>query len=134
MRTHYERTTRKPKMIKTINHAKSISDDELLKVCADYFNELANGYYFEYEEVHFDENTKTYLESDGSKSYSSVNDFCNEIAYWLSCYYESGNTRYEDEYNDRKAFLKFLEVFKPYCEKINLDWIPMNKDTEFLFK
>ena len=45
--SRYERTTRKPTMIKAINLAKDNSDD-LLALCAKYFNELANGYYFAY--------------------------------------------------------------------------------------
>ncbi len=49
----YERTTRKPTMIKAVHHAMQ-SSSELLAICAKFWNELANGYYLEHEEVHFD--------------------------------------------------------------------------------
>ena len=50
----YERTTRKPTMIKSVFSALVSGQSELLAIGAKYFNELANGYFFEYEEVHFD--------------------------------------------------------------------------------
>lgn len=49
----YERTTRKPTMIKAVHHATQ-SSSELLAICAKYWNELANSYYLGHEEVHFD--------------------------------------------------------------------------------
>lgn len=129
----YERTTRKPTMIKTV-HSAMMSKSDLLAQGAKYFNELANGYYFEYEEVHFDCDKDAWVESDGNKSYSTIDDFCAEISYWLSCYYESGNCRHDEEFAHRKAFIKYLEVFKPFCKEKHTRWIPHNKETEFLFK
>ena len=46
-----------------------------------------------------------------------IDDFCAEASYWLSCYYESGHCRHEEEYTHRKAFIKFLDVFKPFCKE-----------------
>ena len=128
----YERTTRKPTMIKAINSAKDNSDT-LLALCAKYFNEFANEYFFEYE-VHFDADKDAWVESDCEKSYSSIDDFCKEVSYWLSCYYESGNCRHDEEYKDRKAFLKYLEVFKSSCKEKHTKWIPYIEETKFLFE
>ena len=116
----YERTTRKPTMIKSVHHAMQ-SSSELLAICAKYWNELANGYYLEYEEVHFDPSKDAWVESENDEnSYSTVDDFCDEASYWLSCYYESGHCRHEEEYTHRKAFIKFLDVFKPFCKEKNI--------------
>ena len=130
----YERTTRKPTMINSVCHALICGQSELLAIGAKYFNELANGYFFEYEEVHFDADKDTWIESDGENSYSSIDDFCDEVSYWLSCYYESGHCRHEEEYKDRKAFLKYLEVFKPHCKEKHTKWIPYIEETKFLFE
>ena len=129
-----ERTTRKPTMIKSVMNALIGGQSELLAIGAKYFNELANGYGFEYEEVHFDCDKDAWIESDSEKSYSSIDDFCDEISYWLSCYYESGHCRHEEEYKDRKAFLKYLEVFKPSCKETHTKWIPYIEETKFLFE
>ena len=129
----YERTTRKPTMVKAVNSAKDNSDD-LIALCARYFNELANGYYFEYEEVTYDIERHCWVESENKdNTYSSVDDFCSEISYWLSCYYEGGNCRHEEEFKDRKAFLKYLEVFKAHCKEKHNRWIPYIEETKFLF-
>lgn len=132
--SRYEKTTRKPTMINSIMHALIIGQSELLAIGAKYFNELANGYFFEYEEVHFDADKDSWVSSDSEKSYSSIDDFCEEISYWLSCYYESGHCRHDEEYKDRKAFLKYLEVFKPYCKEKHTKWIPYIEETKFLFE
>ena len=129
-----ERTTRKLTMVKSVMHALISGQSELLAIGAKYFNELANGYFFEYEEVHFDCDKDAWIESDGEKSYSSIDDFCDEISYWLSCYYESGHCRHDEEYKDRKAFLKYLEVFKPHCKEKHNRWIPYKEETKFLFE
>ena len=130
----YERTTRKPTMIKTINSAKDNSA-ELLAICAKYWNELANGYYLEHEEVHFDADKDAWVESESvENTYSTVDDFCAEASYWLSCYYESGHCRHEEEFKDRKAFIKFLDVFKPFCKEKHTKWIPYIEETKFLFE
>lgn len=127
----YERTTRKPTMLKSIAN---LHDDELLAMCAKYWNELANGYYLEYEEVHFDPNKNAWVEFDGEgNTYNTVDDFCKEASYWLSCYYECGNCRHEEEYAHRKAFIKFLDVFKPFCKEKHTKWIPYIEETKFLF-
>ena len=129
----YERTTRKPTMIKTVHHATQ-SSSELLAICAKYWNELANGYYLEQEEVHFDPSKDAWVESESAEnSYSTVDDFCEEASYWLSCYYENGHRRHEEEFEDRKAFIKFLDVFKPFCKEKHTKWIPYNEETKFLF-
>ena len=129
----YERTTRKPTMIKAINAVKDSSSD-LLALCAKYWNELALGYYLEHEEVHFDSDKKVWVEHESAEnSYSSVDDFCAEASYWLSCYYESGHCRHEEEYAHRKAFIKFLDVFKPFCKEKHTKWIPYVEETKFLF-
>jgi hypothetical protein len=128
-----ERTTRKNKMINTVFHALVSGQSELLAVGAKYFNELMNGYYLEHEEVHFNCDDGSWVDNDGCK-YSSIDDFCEEVSYWLSCYYESGHCRHEgEEYKDRKAFIKYLEVFKSSCKEKHTRWIPHNKETEFLF-
>ena len=63
-----------------------------------------------------------------------IDDFCAEASYWLSCYYESGHCRNEgEEFKDRKAFIKFLDVFKPFCKEKHTKWIPYNEETKFLF-
>ena len=68
----YERTTRKPTMIKAVHHAMQ-SSSELLALCAKYWNELANGYYLEHEEVHFDADKDAWIESDNKgNTYSTV--------------------------------------------------------------
>ena len=132
--SRYERTTRKPTMIKSVMHALISGQSELLAIGAKYFNELANGYGFEYEEVHFDCDKDAWIESDGEKLYSSIDDFCDEFYYWLSCYYESGHCRHEEEYKDRKVFLKYLEVFKSSCKEKHTKWIPYIEETKFLFE
>lgn len=130
----YERTTRKPTMIKAVHHAMQ-SSSELLALCAKYWNELANGYYLEHEEVHFDPSKDAWVESESAEnSYSTVDDFCAEASYWLSCYYENGHCRNEsEEFKDRKAFIKFLDVFKPFCKEKHTKWIPYIGETKFLF-
>lgn len=129
----YERTTRKPTMIKAVHHAMQYSS-ELLAICAKYWNELANGYYLKYEEVHFDPSKDAWVESESAEnSYSTVDDFCAEASYWLSCYYEYGHYRHEEEFKDRKAFIKFLDVFKPFCKEKHTKWIPYIEETKFLF-
>ena len=127
-----EKTTRKPTMIKNIGYAKCNSE-KLLEFGAKYFNEFANGYYLEHEEVHFDSDMKAWIDTEGN-SYKSIDDFCQEVSYWLSCYYEGGHCRHEEEYNDRRAFLKYMEVFKDYCKEKHTHWIPYNKETAFLFE
>lgn len=109
------------------------TEEQVFDLCAKYFNELANGYFFEHEVV--TKKGKVYRESESDENYyRDVLDFCNEISYWLSCYYEYGNIRHDAEYNDRKAFIKFLKVFQPYCkEEISNRWIPHRKETAFLF-
>ena len=131
-----ERTTRKPTMVKSVMHALISGQSELLALCAKYWNELANGYYLEHEEVHFDADKDAWVESDTSvEPYRTVDDFCKEASYWLSCYYESGHCRNEgEEYKDRKAFLKYLEVFKPFCKEKHTKWIPYIEETKFLFE
>jgi hypothetical protein len=130
----YERTARKPTMIKAVHHAMQSSSD-LLALCAKYWNELANGYYLEYKEVHFDAGNDAWVESeDAENSYSTVDDFCDEASYWLSCYYEGGHCRHEEEYAHRKAFIKFLDVFKPFCKEKHTKWIPYIEETKFLFE
>ena len=110
------------------------SSSELLALCAKYWNELANGYYLEYKEVHFDPSKDAWVESENDEnSYSTVDDFCDEASYWLSCYYESGHCRHEEEYAHRKAFIKFLDVFKPFCKEKHTKWIPCIEETKFLF-
>lgn len=129
----YERTTRKPTMIKAVHHAMQ-SSSELLATCAKFWNELANGYYLKYEEVHFDPSKDAWVESESAEnSYSTVDDFCAEASYWLSCYYEYGHYRHEEEFKDRKAFIKFLDVFKPFCKEKHTKWIPYIEETKFLF-
>lgn len=131
--SRYERTTRKPTMIKAVHHAIQ-SSSELLAICAKYWNELALGYYIEHEEVHFDPSKDVWVESESAENfYSTVDDFCAEASYWLSCYYESGHCRHEEEYAHRKSFLKFLEVFKPFCKEKHTKWIPYIEETKFLF-
>lgn len=131
--SRYERTTRKPTMIKAVNHAME-SSFELLVICAKFWNELANGYYLEHEEVHFDPSKDAWVESESAEnSYSTVDDFCEEASYRLSCYYEGGHCRNEEEFKDRKAFIKFLDVFKPFCNEKHTKWIPYNEETKFLF-
>lgn len=130
----HERTTRKPTMIKAVQHAMQSSSD-LLAICAKFWNELANGYYLEYEEVHFDPSKDAWVESDNKgNAYSTVDDFCDEASYWLSCYYEGGHCRHEEEYAHRKAFIKFLDVFKPFCKEKHTKWIPYIEETKFLFE
>lgn len=96
-------------------------------------------FFFEHEEVHWDEEHQFYVEAESDENtYESVDDFCGEISYWLSCYYESGHCRHEDEYADRLSFIKFLKVFVPLCsdKPVNLGftrWIPRKTETEFLF-
>lgn len=129
----HERTTRKPTMIEAVHHAMQ-SSSELLAICAKYWNELANGYYLEHEEVHFDADIDAWVESDTNvKPYKTVDDFCEEASYWLSYYYEDGNCRHDEKYKDRKAFIKFLDVFKPFCKEKHTEWIPYNEETKFLF-
>ena len=120
--SRYERTTRKPTMIKAVHHAMQ-SSSELLALCAKYWNELANGYYLEHEEVHFDADKDAWVESESA-----------EASYWLSCYYECGHCRHEEEFKDRKAFIKFLDVFKPFCKEKHTKWIPYIEETKFLFE
>lgn len=129
----HERTTRKPTMVKAVHHAMQSSSD-LLALCAKYWNELANGYYLEYEEVHWDASKDAWVEFDGQgNTYKTVDDFCKEASYWLSLYYESGNCRHEEEFAHRKAFIKFLDVFKPFCKEKHTKWIPYIEETKFLF-
>ena len=128
-----ERTTRKPTMIKAVSEVKTLGEKQLLTLCAKYWNELAEGYGIEYEKVHWDSDKGCCVESDGGHIYQTIDDFCNEASYWLSCYYEGGHCRHEEEYNDRKAFLKFLEVFKPFCKDKHTSWIPYKEETKFLF-
>lgn len=129
----YERTTRKPTMIKATHHVMQSSSD-LLTICAKYWNELANGYYLEHKEVHFDADKDAWVESDNKGNiYSTVDDFCDEASYWLSCYYEDGHYRHEEEFKDRKVFIKFLEVFEPFCKEKHTRWIPHIEETKFLF-
>ena len=129
----YERTTRKPTMIKAVHHAMQ-SSSELLAICEKYWNELANGYYLEHKEVHFDPSKDAWVESESAEnSYSTVDDFCEEASYWLSCYYENEHCRHEEEFKDRKAFIKFLDAFKPFCKEKHTKWIPYNEETKFLF-
>jgi hypothetical protein len=122
-------------MIKSVFHASALCETELLAICAKYWNELANGYYLEHEEVHWNADKDAWVESDNKgNTYSTVDDFCAEASYWLSCYYESGHCRNEgEEFKDRKAFIKFLDVFKPFCKEKHTKWIPYIEETKFLF-
>lgn len=109
---------------------------DLLPLCVEYWNELANSYFIEYEELNF--NGSYYENGEKSLEVYNIDDLVLECIYWLSCYYENGNIRHDEEYNDRKAFIKFLTVFIPYS---SLDYsdnmkrleIPCNKETEILF-
>lgn len=103
---------------------------ELLSVAVKYWNELALGYCIEHEELK-SENGK-YINDEKSFTVESIEDVLTECIYWLSCYYENGHCRKEDEYNDRKAFIKFLTVFLPYSNITRLYDIPSDKDTNSL--
>lgn len=133
--TRHKRTTRKPTMVKSVFHASVLGETELLGICAKYWNELALGHYIEHEEVHWDADKDAWVEDDTSiEPYKTVDDFCKEASYWLSCYYEGGHCRHEEEFKDRKAFLKFLKVFKPFCKEKHTKWIPYIEETKFLFE
>ena len=122
-------------MVKSVFHANVLGETELLGICAKYWNELALGYYIEHEEVHWDADKDAWVEDDISiEPYKTVDDFCKEASYWLSCYYECGHCRHEEEFKDRNAFLKFLEVFKPFCKEKHTKWIPYIEETKFLFE
>lgn len=130
-------TMRKDIMIKKLSELKT--ETERLQFCADRFNDMAITYCFEYEVVNYDEQKNCYVEcEDDSRIYESIDDFCGEISYWLSCYYELGHCRHDECYHERLAFLRFLEVFKPYCKKdiksLVSSWLPRNKETIFLFR
>lgn len=125
------KTTRKDVMINAAFHALVSGQSELLAIGAKYFNELMNGYYLEHEAVSFDPD-KGWVDSENYE-YHSIDDFCSEVEYWLSCYYESGHCRHEEEFKDRKAFIKYLEVFKSSCKEKHHKWVPLNPETKFLF-
>lgn len=128
-----EKTTRYPKMSQSIMTALVSGQSELLAIGAKYFNELANGYGLEHEEVHFDCDLDAWIDTEGN-SYKSIDDFCQEVSYWLSCYYEGGHCRHEEEFYDRKAFLKYMKAFKTFCKEKHTNWIPYKKETAFLFE
>ena len=110
---------------------------DLLDLCAKYFNEIVNRYYIEFEEVHWNNEKHAYHDYDEPDNlYKTVDDFCSEIAYWLSCYYESGHCRHEEEYKDRFAFIKFLKVFYPLCSETKYikHWLPCRDEVRFLYQ
>lgn len=109
------KTTRKDIMINIAFHVLVSGQSELLTVGAKYFNELMNDYGLEFNMVHFDCD-KDWVDSENHE-YHSIDDFCVEVEYWLSYYYESGHCRHEEEFKDRKAFIKYLEVFKVNCKE-----------------
>lgn len=112
------KTTQIRTMIKTLANAKS--DKERFDLAAKYWNELAMGYCIEHEYVI--EQNGIYVEDEGKDNkYESISDFVGEAAYWLSCYFESGHCRHEEEFQDRFAFAKFIKVFKPYVDKETFD-------------
>ena len=130
-----EKTTRKPQMKKAVAEAKT--REELVALAVKFWNELALGYCIEHKELA--------LQSDGSYNceentfhVADVSDVYEEALYWLSCYYESGNIRHDDEHHDRHAFLKFVEVFRPYVGDVGpvaSYWgIPRKPENEFLFR
>lgn len=127
------KTTRKDIMINTAFHALISGQSELLAIGAKYFNELMNGYGLEFNVVHFDCDKEGAWVDSENHEYHSIDDFCSEMEYWLSCYYESGHCRHEEEYKDRKAFIKYLEVFKSSCKEKHHKWVPYNSETKFLF-
>lgn len=126
------KTTRKDIMINSAFHALVSGQSELLAIGAKYFNELMSGYYLDHEIVSFDSDKGSYIDSEGYE-YKSIDDFCSEVEYHLSCYYESGHVRHEEEFKDRKAFIKYLEVFKTDCKEKHHKWVPYNSETKFLF-
>lgn len=127
------KTTRKNIMIDSVFHALVSGQSELLSIGAKYFNELMSGYGLEFNIVHFDCDKDSWISSDGFMEHKSIDDFCSEVEYWLSCYYESGHCRHEEEFKDRKAFIKYLEVFKSSCKEKHHKWVPLNPETKFLF-
>lgn len=126
-------------MRKTVEEYKN-SNRDLLPLAVEYWNELASGYYLENSILSYYENTigSCYKNDENDFIVTSIDDIISEVIYWLSCYYEDGNTRKEDEFNDRKAFIKFLSVFIPLSENNFLSefkkWrIPCNNDTMELY-
>ena len=129
-----EKTTRKPQMKKAVAEAKT--RDELMALAVKYWTELALGYFIEHEELEYDEARALYYEVENhDRTYSDISDIYGEELYWLSCYYERGNMRHDDEHHDRHAFLKFAEVFRPYVGSLEgyLEGIPRKPENEFLF-
>ena len=131
-----EKTTRKPQMKKAVAEAKT--RDELMSLAVKYWNELALGYFIEHEELKYDASRMCYYEVECEENtYVELSDIYEESLYWLSCYYESGNMRHDEEHHDRHAFLKFAEVFRPYVGDIAgtaSHWgIPRKAENEFLW-
>ena len=128
------KTTRKPTMLKALDNAKT--RDEIMALAVEYWNELALGYFIEHEELVYDKERALYCEVENrDRTYSDVSDIYGEELYWLSCYYESGNLRHDEEHHDRHAFLKFAEVFRPYVGSLEgyLSGIPRKEENAFLF-
>lgn len=127
-----EKTTRKPQMKKALAEAKT--SEELFALAVKFWNELALGYCIEHRELTLREDGK-YTSEEGDFVADCLLDVYGEELYWLSCYYERGNMRHDDEHHDRHAFLKFAEVFRPYVGSLEgyLDGIPCKPENEFLF-
>ena len=129
-----EKTTRKPQMKKAVAEAKTA--EELMVLAVKYWNELANGYFIEHEELSLQEDG-SYNCAENNFRVNDISDIYGEALYWLSCYYEPGNVRHDEEHHDRHSFLKFCEVFRPYVggvEAVASHWgIPRKPENEFLF-
>lgn len=125
------KTTRKPTMLKAI--AEASNRDELTALAVKYWNELALGYFIEHKELERQEDG-SYNCSEETFPVNDVSDIYDEMLYWLSCYYERGNVRHDEEHHDRHAFLKFAEVFRPYVGDLRNEWgIPRKDENRFLF-
>lgn len=117
---------------KTISNAKNI-----LAGCVKVFNSIAFDRYFEHMALNETSNPGVYTNGEGDWVVTKIEDLVVELSYWLSCYYEAGHCRHDEEFSDRIMLIRGLEAILPYCRAMTKDWfryIPENKDTERIFR
>lgn len=117
---------------------KTITDARTpLRGCVEVFNYIAFSRYFEHRALHETIDSGVYTNDEEDWTVTKISDLIEELYYWLSCYYESGHCRHEEEFADRLLLIRGIETLKVYSNPFESHWlsyIPKNKDTQGLFK
>lgn len=137
MSTWSEKNTLK----EAINYKKLFRDmmkdnPDKLSAAVECFNFVADRRYFEHMKIA--EIDGKLLMGEREEVVTSPVQIIRELLYWLSCYYESGNIRHDEEFSDRKLLIRCAEVFKEnFPEEFRVamkEWyIPNKNETQSLF-